>query len=153
MSAERAKPFVAWMLAGDLDQVTKEGGRLSAAIRRSHTAESEVPVVVTPLLPEDPRPGETWVTDELCPLPNQRVEIVSAPYGPGLVACRHEHPTPSGHYGGEYHVSRLRRPPALRTVTLALTEEEVLFLRRPAWSMTEAEKIIAKLAASMEEVG
>ena len=51
MCETRAKPFVAWM---------DKGGTVW---RHSRPPEPSTPVVVTPLLPDDPKPGEVWVDD------------------------------------------------------------------------------------------
>lgn len=132
MSKERGKPFVGWM---------HPGNNYFHATKSSHCdRDGCYPVVVTPLLPDDPRPGETWLLPSGDP-----VEILSPPYA-GVVVVQGE-----GVRNGEpvgYDAVRLRRPPVLRTVTLTLTEEEARSVLSPS---PFPSTVMAKLAEALAD--
>ena len=64
--SERAKPWVGYM---------STPLSVGAIIERNPTDYFCVPVVVTPLLPDDPRVGETWIDDN-----GETCVILTAPY-------------------------------------------------------------------------
>ena len=150
--SERAKPFVAWMGGEDCRAIPAGGVRsFWLAGQEEHRAAPPtytVPVVVTPLLPDDPRPGETWVS---CGGQMPR-EITGAPFvhydGKVYVPVR----TATG--GGFDEVARLRRPPVMKTfrVQSALDNDiggGMCHINVRAESREEA---VRKLAESLEEV-
>lgn len=138
---ERAKPFVAWMRKGAI--LNGEDGCLDGRIVSADDG-GHVPVVVTPLLPDDPRPGEVW---ERTGKYGGRVTVLSAPildssgYGGDLWVA-----TDKGHF----RLAELRRKPALKTFTLATG----IMGAAGAYTVRaeSREAALAKLSASLEEV-
>ena len=108
MAEERGKPFVAWMSKDGVDGCYPKG--MAIRLEEGRTATGVVcdtPVVVTPLLPDDPRPGETWL------LPSgEEAEILSPPYD-GVVVVRAT--SLRGLVPIGYDADLLRRPPVLKT--------------------------------------
>ena len=147
MSDERRAPFVAWVYDEAVEHQAKDwdsGVGLASRWWLCGDAPSNpgyVPVVVTPLLPDDPRPGETWLDAE-----RRSVTVLTAPFqsekGPD-------------HYWSRVVVRRgatlvivvvrdLRRPPVLKTYRLGYTGSIVRAESREA--------ALAKLASALEEV-
>jgi len=126
---ERAKPFVAWVGP----TLSKEW---SGHFSRNETETYSVPVVMTPLLPDDPRPGETWLYKGM---PRK---VLSAPFmrmGRPHVATE----------GVMVSVSSLRRPPAFKTYRFMAHNGARTCVEIVAESREEA---VRKLAESLEEV-
>lgn len=108
--SERAKPWVGWMMATNPPAPHEHDaiyGSEESARRFDHG--TPVPVVVTPLLPGDPRVGETWLSKY-----GDRLTILSGPIpssdgdSPMYVATDH----------GHYRTTDLRRPPVMKTFVL-----------------------------------
>lgn len=100
---DRIKPWVGWMQefsnagAGDAKYIINEE-------RGKHT----YPVIVTPLLPDDPKVGEVWAYG----IQNSAREITGAPF-----VLNNEHVyVPSGH--GSLLVEKLTRIPEAKTYRL-----------------------------------
>lgn len=153
MSTERAKPFVAWMGTHDRGEIPKSGIRnFYLASQEEHRAippTYTIPVVVTPLLPDDPRPGETWQHMD------NKVTILSTPYSYNdAVFVRVD----GGGYVKSCFVKDLRRPAALKKYCLPLTKAQCIEIGIPSgvpYITVEAESKKAALdilAASIEEV-
>jgi hypothetical protein len=151
--SERAKPFVAWL--GNDEPIPAGYSRIAIFGRQQGSYDR--PVVVTPLLPGDPKPGEVWLWADNMQKAGQPVEIFGAPYisgGGDLVV-------PFGHDGkcyGAVAVARLRPKPTLKTFKIrqrigdgvAVPGGEVLsYISVQAESKEAA---LAKLAAALEEV-
>lgn len=140
--SERAKPFVAMMDIG-------HGGLRDGWHRPYRRAYVEpftrddalTPCVVTPLLPDDPRPGDkmTWGT------PGLPVMVMGAPWN-GMVPVIDER-------GVERHalLTSLRRPPALKTFRVTLDTKEGWSVHREIQAESR-EAALAKLADALEEV-
>jgi hypothetical protein len=141
MADERAKPFVAWMGA---DAVPGLGVR---GITSEPTPYYAVPVVVTPLLPDDPRPGETWQRWS-----GGRAEILAvfdgAASGERMAYVRQSDGT-----GRVVSVSDLRRPPVLKTFRVQAGDKLGGAMCQVTVQATDREAALAKLAESLEEVG
>ena len=138
MAEERGKPFVAWMY--NPKSRATHYGRTDACNR-----DGCYEVVVTPLLPDDPKPGETWLwSDVPC-------EIVGAPFRSGVARMVPVRYMTNGDFGCQW-TSNLRRPPVLRTVTLTLTEEEARSVREIAAGSPAISPVLAKLSEALEEV-
>ncbi|MGE0161354.1 MAG: hypothetical protein AB7T31_18310 [Gemmatimonadales bacterium] len=107
-------------------------------------------VVITPLLPDDPKPGEAMIWGV-----NKRpVMVASAPF-----IGRHDEPCVAVNEGGIIHVASLKtliRPPVLKTFALTVPDGATqLVLPRHVRLKVEAESkdlALAKLAAMLEEV-
>lgn len=152
MAEERGKPFVGWIRPMDRwgsDEPIGSHIPVRDRCERGFTT----PVVVTPLLPDDPRPGETWLYKGGLPSWVE-AEIVSAPFpyhgGEGVVMR-----TGGGTFITERH--RLRRPPVLRTYRLKVDEwlDPIFGQTRSRYHKVEAESkeaAIAKLSDALEEV-
>ena len=140
MSDERVKPFVAWMVDTAVDG-TYSGGYFNRERSSSYTR----PVVVTPLLPDDPRVGETW----LGRLTGDRKVITSAPFRVRAGYCVGV----AGPHGPAYdNIGDLCRPPVLKTFRLPIIPGimvEPLTIKVQAESREAA---LAKLAESLEEI-
>ena len=132
--SERAKPVVAWMYKADFGY----------AVHRERAEGATIPVVVTPLLPDDPRPGETWVSS------SGEIVVTSAPF-----QWRHGRAV-SCSDGYCRYISELRRKPALKTFALrgyVRTHHNPLMDRVPARIQAESrEAALAKLADALDEV-
>lgn len=130
---ERGKAFVAWM---------SRGARSTDCVihlQRAEGHDTDIPVVVTPLLPDDPRPGEVWSFDR-----QYDATVVGAP-SLGLVPC-----TVPGLWGGKanhIHRDNLHRKPVLKTYRLAHS-----FGGWVSFPAESREAALAKLAESLEEV-
>lgn len=138
----RATPFVAWVaLDGPpfVDAWNRDWRRLVVGdIARD---DSLTPVVVTPLLPDDPRPGETW-RDVRYKDTYQDLEITGAPYRFGEKWC-------IGTRQGAMRLEYLRRSPALKTFRLRGMGGWVSDVR---WDAVSKEAMLKLLADSIEEV-
>ena len=132
---ERAKPFVAWMAHQAVDG-TYRGGFFN----REGSSTLAVPVVVTPLLPDDPRPGETWLDEH-----DRTVEIL----GP-VTVDREGDVWVEGSRGVEF-VANLRRHPVLKTFRLRCECGTVAEWRHDIQAESR-EAAVKKLAESLEEV-
>jgi hypothetical protein len=150
VSTERQKPFVAWSWEFMLDRL-REGGAVTGryaefASTDEGCADLRVPVVVTPLLPDDPKPGEVWLDGDL------RVTIVGAPAGDGedrVVAV-----TTDGRFQPRFYtawVHRLRRPPVLKTFRLHIDHGNYGWTS-PEITAESKDDAVAKIAASLQEV-
>lgn len=154
---ERQKPFVAYMDPRDLVEMPVGRGPRSCGLLRSPNGGYNVPVLVVHLLPDDPKPGEEWLTDEHSPRPGERVEILSPVWGNGFVRARFVKPPQEWE---DYHVSRLRRPPVLKTFRLPLFVAPMTVRYRDGHSSAECieidaeskEAAVAKLADMLREV-
>lgn len=128
--SERASPFVAYT-----NQYAINGGNDGwSSICRKPEHGYKVPVVVTPLLPDDPRPGETWVDDY-----GIEYRIV----GPPCEGARGERVMATRRGTGETYtvlIDSLLRKPALKTYQINLTDAEMRVIKQMNWSMTDAEK-------------
>lgn len=144
--SERAKPFVAYMDPG------------SGALYRDALESKMAPlvsVVVTPLLPDDPKPGETWLWN------GSRVEIMSPPF-----VCEHvwspsvcvQAETDFNLHEGRLKIvatESLRRSPALKTFRIREGVAPTVEPCRAAEYRVEAtsrEEAVRKLADALEEV-
>ena len=102
MSTEtRGKPFVAYIS----QQAWRNGVKISVQMYKHLNGIYDSPVVVTPLLPDDPRIGETWEWM------GQRVTIMGAPF----LSSNGQEPTHIQTSEGVISTSRLRRPPVMKT--------------------------------------
>ena len=119
MAEERGKPFVAWVAA---TSAAATGIPISPSVRRTPTrlhwyegeCGAQTPVVVTPLLPNDPKPGETWLWQHAVDERGHEVTIAGAP----LPGVRHDPCVPVVWRDGTYafaSLANLRRPPVLKT--------------------------------------
>lgn len=143
---ERGKPFVAYLpeaAVGGLRPAEWDHIAGSPHEQGRGLGNREwVPVVVTPLLPDDPKPGETWL------LPSGDAAFILSPPYNGVVVI--EAPTLRlGALG--YDVARLTRPPVLKTyrVPVWLTNDG------GGWSYVKAESkeaALAKLSEALEEI-
>ena len=149
---ERAKPFVAWtpmrgsgVLGHDLshggwDKMYYDQHGLGTGDKRNDL----VPVVVTPLLPDDPRPGETWVATTT----QKEYTVLSAPVdiaGGRAVFV-------AGNVGW-FYVHNLRRPPVLKTFRMTWISGDGQGLTCQSSIQAESrEAAIAILTASLTEV-
>ena len=130
---ERAKPFMAYQIAGYV-------GAVHAFYRVEQKGFTNVPVAVVPLLPDDPKVGETWVLGD----DGSRVSII----GPVVVDCE-------GRAWVEtsmaiLEVKHLRRPPVLKTFRLpGLVASPARYVEFQAESREAA---LASLAEGLEEV-
>ena len=130
----RAKPFVAWMRDPEA-----HCGWLTE--RESEAEGFSCPVVVTPLLPDDPKPEETWMNVGS----GRRVVVEGPPYeDPGMVGKWTVRTNE-----GPHAIIRLRRPPVMKTFRFRVhdgcpTQVEIIAESRDA--------ALAKLAESLEEV-
>ena len=146
MRDERAEPFVAYMAAAGIRRVPK--GACFSITGTKGT--SDVPVVVTPLLPSDPKPDEVWEDGT-----GNDVEIWSAPFpstsGP-ITKHKSERLIQTDH--GVRRVKDLRPKPTLKTYRLTFGED-VRFggPTRVATAEIQAESREAALAKlALEEV-
>lgn len=144
---ERQRPFVAYLTkvaAGGLKP--NEWDHIAGSPRGEELGYREwVACVVTPLLPDDPKPGETW---EWC---GRRVEICGAPFRDDDHGCWRvsavDHEV-SESFVFAPDIADLRRPPVLKTFRLrgvCLGPKEIV--------AESKEAALAKLAESLEEVG
>lgn len=145
---EIAKPFVAWMSEWSVEQ-------------RSGWADTErsthypVPVVVTPLLPDDPRPGEVWIDDS-----GDSVEILAGPvkhpeHGQQVVVgiCRKPDRQDAAGFLYSFDPARLRRPPVLKTFRMTWISGDGQGLTCQSSIQAESrEAALANLASALEEV-
>ena len=147
---ERAEPFVAWMVDTAVDG-TYSGGYFNRERSSSYTR----PVVVTPLLPDDPRVGETWRDSRYNSGLYQNLEITGAPYLLG------DDEWCIGTRKGARPIKWLRRLPVMKTyrVDLHTLKQHGIRLVDPAFrgafvevDATSREAALAKLAESLEEV-
>jgi hypothetical protein len=149
--SERAKPFVAYMSEQGVSGRYPKGAqfRLTEG-RTANGTYCSVPCVVTPLLPGDPKPGETWVDNT-----GNEVEVWSAPFAAtsGALTRKREEPMVQTDHGIR-SVRDLRPKPTLKTYrcpsdafvrsVFPLTYVEVLAESKDA--------AVATLAAVLEEV-
>lgn len=154
--SERAKPFVAYMsTAGVKHQASAnvDGGKWH--IRSDACGFLPVPVVVTPLLPGDPKPnGDIWLEQN-----GEECVVCSAPYedsyGCMVVRVRDPRVTSTSR---ERRIDGLRPKPALRTFRLACDSTGVQPWGKIAHdsyvSVTAESKeaALAKIEAALEEV-
>ncbi len=144
--SERAKPFVAWMDRDNCwDGITDQQ---LASVGGAKFFARPCPVVVTPLLPDDPRPGETWLLDTTEQAP---VKVLCAPSGRrGEMICEY---TDGDLAGRVCYVTKdfLRRAPVLKTFRVTMD-----FGHRgwcsPEIRATSREEAVRKLADALEEV-
>ena len=152
MSTERAKPFVAYMHTVVMD---RGGLESSTTIYKEPRGDYAAPVVVTPLLPDDPRVGETWRDSRYNSGLYQNLEITGAPYLLG------DDEWCIGTRKGARPIKWLRRLPVMKTyrVDLHTLKQHGIRLVDPAFrgafvevDATSREAALAKLAESLEEV-
>lgn len=138
MSGERGAPWVAYFTEGT---VRERGLGLRGP------GSGIVACVVTPLLPDDPKPGETWVDDD------EEVTIVTAPFDfDGRSAVIVSHPERGSLL---LYLGALRRPPVLKTYRLRGAVGPIT--PEPDWAgvvvrAESREAALAKLSEALEEV-
>jgi hypothetical protein len=146
MADERAKPFVAWW-PNDWVGEWPAGVLTPLVVTKRRNYRNTVPVVVTPLLPDDPRPGETWQRWS-----GGRAEILAvfdgAASGERMAYVRQSDGT-----GRVVSVSDLRRPPVLKTFRVQAGDKLGGAMCQVTVQATDREAALAKLAESLEEVG
>ena len=130
MSETRSKPWVGYMSTF----VGAHGGGILNAVP---TALCTVPVVVTTLLPDDPRPGETWLDLDGNPI------TVGSVYYDHLHECMYV----NGPECGDVRFDDLRRPPVMKTFRLRSAVTTIKYI-----SAESKEAALAMLAESLEEV-
>ena len=152
MSETRVKPFVAFAYK----QINAPDCARGGAWRFSEKPDEyyTVPVVVTPLLPDDPKVGEVWEWNHKNQMMGQAVEIFGAPY-----VCSGDVVVPFGRDGkcnGAVDITRLRRPPVMKTFAFTVPDGDTqLVLPRHVRMKIQAESkeaAIAKLTESLEEM-
>ena len=151
MSETRAKPFVAWSWPGELKKLANMDADVDSSVHfvvagNDSTIGVRVPVVVTPLLPDDPKPGETWLTPS-----GRTAEITGAIYWDGECGDYFV-PTSKGDYLAS---GDLRRLPVMKTFRIRGAVRDTIDPRRSPSYTIEAESrdaAIAKLAKSLEEM-
>ena len=135
MSEERAKPWVGWLSYNGSN--THRGW-----VESCRDGDYFVPVVVTPLLPDDPRPGETWIGDD----GHARV-VAGAIFWDKEDGCVRV-PFEDG-YSDD--LSDCRRPPALKTFRLKQHTPLTVYDRITVRAESR-EAALAKLAGALEEI-
>ena len=135
--SERREPFMAYM-DHDILEAWRRGG--------DEPSSGRVPVVVTPLLLDDPRPGETWIT-----VTGRRVTITGAPF----LAERDAWCVPgiSDLGRGHWTIASLRRPPALKTFRLDGAYKRPTTMTPFTVEAESRDAALDKLNDALEEVG
>lgn len=138
---DRPKPFVAWM---DTEDLARRESVIALDRRPDIPRDGRsTPVVVTPLMPDDPRPGETWRRRE------EVVEIMGAPTGFG-VPVRWQNKDGST-TRGMVSLSDLRPVPPLKTFRIPDPVGGALAQRAGAMTI-QAESLDAALAKIREQL-
>ena len=130
--SERAKPFVAWMVRAEKGFTAFSGPEYPGT-------GAEVPVVVTPLLPDDPKPGEVWIDD------GEEATIL------GPVTVDRECAAWVETSTGICLVSDLRRPPVLKKFRVSGSIGHI-YTGAIDVQAESKEAALKLLAATMEEV-
>ena len=143
---ERAKPFVAYVTPACVENEAGQSGLSVCGIVPKKTGNYIRPVVVTPLLPDDPRVGEMWLyADGGGPQCHATpVTITGAPF-PSADGPRVPVEWADGGWMAP-RVAWLRRPPVLKTFKARDILGEFTF------QAESREAALAKLAEALEEV-
>ena len=147
---ERAKPFVAYVTPACVENEAGQSGLSVCGIVPKKTGNYIRPVVVTPLLPDDPRVGEMWLyADGGGPQCHATpVTITGAPF-PSADGPRVPVEWADGGWMAP-RVAWLRRPPVLKTFRLpGLVASPARYVEFQAESREAA---LASLAEGLEEV-
>jgi hypothetical protein len=118
--------------------------------RTAFGAECSVPVVVTPVLPGDPKPGEVWISRAT----GKEYEITGAPFvgldGRDFVAVRHG--VGDGIVTRHLRMDELRPKPTLKTYRLDLRRALGPVENGCNIQAESREAALAKLGEALEEV-